>query len=138
MGPWKARIHHFGQIVASVETRLAGSLWEARTEVVVDPVQKARLVLVSVPGDDGSPFVELVEPLGEESPVWNALVRGGGWHHVCYEVPTRDEGERMMREARLLPVTPWVPAVLFGGRSVRFVYSRSRELLELYANELHA
>ncbi len=40
----------------------------------------------------------------------------------------------LMRERRLLPVTPWQPAVLFGGRTVRFVYSRNRELLELFAD----
>ena len=135
--PVQARIHHFGQIVRSVDAHLSGSLWEARSEVVTDPVQKAKLVLVSLPGDTTSPFIELVEPLGEDSPVWNALVKGGGWHHVCFEVATREEGDRLIAESRLLPVTDWVPAILFGGRSVRFVYSRNRELLELVTEELH-
>lgn len=133
----RARIHHFGQVVRRVDDCLRGPLWEPRSEIVVDPVQDARLVLVALPGDEVSPFVELVEPLSERSPVHKALEKGGGWHHVCYQVESRAAGERLMAEARLLPVTPWVPAVLFGGRSVRFVYGRNRELLELFADELH-
>jgi hypothetical protein len=32
-------------------------------------------------------------------------------------------------------VTSWQPAVLFGGRPVRFAYSRNRKLLEFLAGE---
>jgi hypothetical protein len=40
-----------------------------------------------------------------------------------------------MREKRLLPITTWEPAELFGGRAIRFAYSRNRELLEFLADE---
>lgn len=129
------RIHHYGQIVASIETHLSRSIWRAQSAIVVDPLQGARLVLVSFPGDLSSPWVELVEPLGEGSPVWSALQKGVSWHHVCLAVASRAEAERISAEHRLLAVTPWVPAVLFGGRAVRFVFSRSRELIEFLADE---
>ena len=70
--------------------------------------------------------------------MWQALERGGGWHHVCYEVPTRADADERIASLRLLPVTDWAPAVLFEGRSVRFVYTRNRELLEFVTEELHA
>ena len=33
--------------------------------------------------------VELLEPLGENSPIWGFLAKNpaGGMHHICYEVP---------------------------------------------------
>jgi hypothetical protein len=130
------RIHHIGQVVADIETHLTRSIWEPLGEVVVDPIQKSRLVLAGYPGCAGEPFIELVQPLGEDSPVWKALEKGGGWHHVCLCVESRAFGDRLARERRMLGVTEWAPAVLFGGRSVRFVYSRNRELIELLANEL--
>ncbi len=129
------RIHHVGQLVQRIETHLERSLWSARSPIVVDPLQGARLVLVALPGDERSPFVELVEPLGEGTPVWSALQKGVSWHHVCYEVGPRAEAERLVERHRMLPVTPWQPAVLFGGRAVRFVFTRARELVEFLADE---
>ncbi|HWU16666.1 MAG TPA: methylmalonyl-CoA epimerase [Devosia sp.] len=39
--------------------------------------------------DTGNTKVELLEPLGEESPIAGFLVKnpGGGMHHMCFEVP---------------------------------------------------
>jgi len=128
------RLHHLGIIVADIEAYLRQSLWQPERPVVTDPIQQARLCLTkAAPGD--ATFIELVQPLGESSPLWGALQRGGGWHHLCLAVTTQAAGDALMRERRLLAVTPWQPAVLFGGRMVRFVYSRNRELLELFADE---
>lgn len=128
-------IHHFGQIVRDIESHLERSFWETRTEIVTDPIQRSRLVLVGYPGDTSSPFVELVQPLGEDSPVWGALAKGGGWHHVCFNVASRAAGDELLARHRMLPVTDWVPAVLFDGKPVRFLYSKSHELIELLAHE---
>ena len=39
--------------------------------------------------DTGNTKVELLEPLGEESPIAGFLAKnpGGGMHHMCFEVP---------------------------------------------------
>ena len=39
--------------------------------------------------DTGNTKVELLEPLGEGSPIAGFLVKnpGGGMHHICFEVP---------------------------------------------------
>lgn len=39
--------------------------------------------------DTGNSKVELLEPLGEDSPIAAFLARspGGGMHHICFEVP---------------------------------------------------
>lgn len=125
-------IHHFGRIVDSIDAYLERSPFALRAGPVLDPRQGARLALVEVHAS--SPAIELVEPVDETSPVWGARRRESIWHHVCLATRTRDAGDRWLRDQRLLPVTDWTPAVLFDGRPVRFVYSRNRELLELYAD----
>jgi glyoxalase/bleomycin resistance protein/dioxygenase superfamily protein len=126
-------LHHVGVVVADIDRYLQQSVWERRTPIVIDPLQQSRLCLTSF-AVDATPMIELVEPLGETSPTWGALQRGGGWHHLCFAVGTQAAGDALVRERRLLPVGPWQPAVLFDGRAVRFVYSRNRELLELLAD----
>jgi len=128
------QLHHVGIVVRNIESYLQQSVWAARGPAVTDPVQQARLCLCDAAA--GPVAVELLEPLHERSPVWNALQRGGGWHHLCFAVPTVAAGDALVDERRLLPVTPWEPAVLWGGRLVRFVYSRNRELLELLADAI--
>jgi hypothetical protein len=129
------RIHHFGYVVRSIEDYLKQSVWELRGPIVTDPLQKARLCMVGVPGDDGRHLVELIEPVGEHSPVYRASQQSQGWHHVCLALSTKVEAEELMRGQRMLPVTPWKPAALFEMREVRFVYTRNRELVELIIDE---
>lgn len=129
------RLHHFGIVVANIESNLSQSLWELRAAIVTDPIQRARLCLAGLP-DDVAPMIELIQPLDEMSPTWGALLSGGGWHHLCLCVTTMHSGDSLMRQRKLLPVTPWQPAILFGGRAVRFIYSRNRELLELLSDEV--
>jgi hypothetical protein len=131
-----ARLHHTGIIVANIEAYLANSFWELRGEIVTDPLQQARLCMVGLPGEEAK--AELIEPIGENSRMYAALQRGPGPHHLCFHVATMTDGDALIREYRLLPVTPWEPAVLFAGRAVRFVYSRSRELMELLCDEIIA
>src|SRR6266508_1981852 len=127
-------VHHVGVIVPNIERYLERSMWQANSAIVHDPLQGARLCLAGL-HPDMSPAIELVEPVDEASPVWAAMKRGTSWHHICLLVPTVQAGDELVRQHRALPVTEWKPAVLFGGRPVRFAYSRNRELVELLSEE---
>jgi methylmalonyl-CoA/ethylmalonyl-CoA epimerase len=79
-------IHHLGVAVEDLDTalstyeRLFGAALEHRATV---PAQGVRAAAVRV----GSGRVELLEPLGEDTPVGRFLAkRGPGMHHVAYEV----------------------------------------------------
>jgi methylmalonyl-CoA/ethylmalonyl-CoA epimerase len=79
-------IHHVGVAVRdldeAVETyeRLFGAEVEHRAEVEEQGVEAAAVLV-------GSGRVELLAPLGEETPVGRFLSkRGPGMHHVAYEV----------------------------------------------------
>ncbi len=128
-------VHHFGMVVPNIERYLERSMWQAQGDIVFDPLQGARLILVGLTRGM-SPSIELVEPVDKESPVWGALGRSTSWHHVCFQVPRTHRADELIDQFRFLAVTEWKPAVLFGGRPVRFVYSRNRELIEFVSEEM--
>ena len=67
----------------------AAAAWAARTGAQVSEVQSlpehgVNVVFVDVPGNR----IELLEPLGEGSPIAKFLERNpdGGMHHICFDV----------------------------------------------------
>jgi methylmalonyl-CoA/ethylmalonyl-CoA epimerase len=74
--------------------------------------------------------VELVEPAADDSPVAAFLKRGGGLHHVCYEVASLEAEIERSRAARAVLARPPQPAVAFGGRRICWVFSPQRLLIE--------
>jgi len=79
-------IHHLGLAVPDLDealatyVRLFGAELEHRDTVVEQGVEAAAVLI-------GSGRVELLAPLGEDTPVGRFLAsRGPGMHHVAYEV----------------------------------------------------
>jgi methylmalonyl-CoA/ethylmalonyl-CoA epimerase len=89
----------------------------------------ARLSLSHAPPQN--PVFELVEPAGDASPVNGFLKKGGGLHHVCYEIDDLEAGLELAQEVGLAIVAAPAPAVAFGGRRIAWVCSKSRLLMEL-------
>jgi hypothetical protein len=109
---------------------LRATHWTPETDPVEDPLQGARLCLLRI-GDAANPFLELVEFVNARKESDLSGTAPLALHHLCFLVPTRSAGEEWARNGRFLPISDWKPAVLFGGKPVRFYYSRNRELLEL-------
>jgi methylmalonyl-CoA/ethylmalonyl-CoA epimerase len=76
------------------------------------------------------PLLELVEPAGEESPVVSFLKRGGGLHHLCYQVDSLEKQLKLSRSRGGLVVRAPLPAAAFGGRRIAWVYTKNKLLLE--------
>lgn len=84
------RLNHVGIAVPSIEDakatyrELYGVSESAMTETRELPAQGVRFAFVNVANSQ----IELIEPLGEGSPIRNFLERNpkGGQHHVCFEV----------------------------------------------------
>ena len=79
---------------------------------------------------DGQPSFELVEPDVDASPVTAFLRRGGGLHHLCYEVDSLEAEIERARAARMTLVRPPQPAVAFDGRRICWMFSAQRLLIE--------
>jgi len=84
------RLNHVGVAVPSIEDAKAtyrdlyGVPASAMTETRELPAQGVRFAFVNVDNSQ----IELIEPLGENSPIINFLQKNpkGGQHHVCFEV----------------------------------------------------
>ena len=94
------RLHHVGFVVASISNGVEGfkdsmgADWNR--EIFHDPLQKAKVTFLRTPSPTDA-LIELVEPAGEGSPVLHFLQKGGGLHHLCYEVEDLDSHLTTMR-----------------------------------------
>jgi methylmalonyl-CoA/ethylmalonyl-CoA epimerase len=126
------RLHHVGFVVANIEACAPGIsralLADWDNEIFADPLQRVRVTFLK--GAAQSPLFELVEPLGQNSPVFRFLDAGGGLHHLCYEVSSIPEHLDRIRAAGGVIVSRAKPAVAFGGRSIAWALTREKLLLE--------
>jgi methylmalonyl-CoA/ethylmalonyl-CoA epimerase len=128
------RLHHVGFVVANIETAMPGFLRSLAAEwdgqVFHDPLQKVRVAFLATRAQD--PAIELVEPAGDGSPVSRFLQeRGGGLHHVCYEVADLEEELAAFRSRGASIAKRPLPAVAFGGRRIAWVITSEKLLVEL-------
>ncbi|RZJ41004.1 MAG: methylmalonyl-CoA epimerase [Brevundimonas sp.] len=82
------RLNHVGVATPSIETSIAlyrDVLGATKIGTPFDlPPQGVRVCFVELPNAQ----IELIEPLGEDSPLHGFLARNprGGQHHICFEV----------------------------------------------------
>jgi methylmalonyl-CoA/ethylmalonyl-CoA epimerase len=105
------RLNHVGVATPSIEKSIAlyRDLLGATAigEPFDLPPQKVRVCFVDLPNSQ----IELLEPLGENSPIARFLEKNpaGGQHHVCFEVPDihaaaaemETKGARVLGEPRI-------------------------------------
>jgi methylmalonyl-CoA/ethylmalonyl-CoA epimerase len=105
------RLNHVGVAVPSIEAaKETYRTFYGATDITPTremPEQGVRFAFVNLPNSQ----IELIEPLGEKSPILNFLARNpnGGQHHVCFEVEdiyaARDEmvakGATVLNEPRI-------------------------------------
>jgi methylmalonyl-CoA epimerase len=114
------RIDHVGVAVAEIDSAL--SLWRdglkldvAHREIVQE--QGVEAVLLTV----GENHIELLAPLGEDTPVGKFLAkRGPGMHHIAYQVTDIEATLKQLSEAGL-PLIDKTPRVGIGGALVAFL-----------------
>jgi methylmalonyl-CoA/ethylmalonyl-CoA epimerase len=128
------RLHHVGYVVSSVEAAMPGfvrslvATWDGR--VIEDPLQKVRVAFLATRPE--APLVELVEPVGADSPVLRFLQdKGGGLHHMCYEVEDLEAEIAGLRARGAALAKRPKPAVAFGGRRIAWLITAERLLVEL-------
>jgi|SRR5215475_6727275 len=95
-----------------------------------DPIQQVRVCFIGSNGV-GHPDLELVAPLSGQSPVKTLLDKGGGAYHVCYQVLNIEQALCDLRAKGCFVVSRPVPAVAFGGSRIAWLYTPTRQLLEL-------
>jgi len=127
------RLHHVGFVVASIQecadsfALALGATWDGK--IIHDPLQKVRVTFFQGQ-NEADPLMELVEPGGPESPVSRFLERGGGLHHVCYEVKNLESHLEFCKSSGSIVIRPPVPAVAFGGRRIAWAVTKKKLLME--------
>lgn len=117
-------IDHLGVAVRSIDAAL-GFYRDALGLAPGPPEEVAsegvRVVFLPV----GESRIELLEPIGEESPVARFIAkRGEGVHHICLRVSDLDEALASLAEAGS-EVIPPATRVGAGGRRIAFIHPRS-------------
>ena len=105
------RLNHVGVATPSLEKAIAFWRETMGAEVIREPfdlpAQGVRVCFVDTPNGQ----IELLEPLGEDSPIAGFLAKSplGGQHHLCFEVPEihaakaefEAKGARVLGEPRI-------------------------------------
>jgi methylmalonyl-CoA/ethylmalonyl-CoA epimerase len=125
-------LHHIGYVVRSIQESLDGMTrslgYHCSTGSIFEPIQRVNVIFLSPPSL--GPQIELVEPHSEQSPVWQFVQKGGGLHHICYEVEDLSAQLDRMRAIGAGILRKPQPAAAFEGRRIAWVVTRERLLLE--------
>ena len=126
-----ALFHHVGIATKSIE-KTALLYVEAGYRMqptVFDPRQNVKISFLE---KQGSPLLELVEPVDDTSPVCNIINKVGvSAYHFCYEVSNIEESIAQLKEKKFVLLVKPVEAVAFNGRKISFLYHQDTGLIEL-------
>lgn len=118
----KCSLHHVGIVVRDIHAALltyqemiGNSNVSSHFEYV--PSQKVVICMVKVPDQT---ILEFIEPLGEDSPVYEFAKQGGGLHHLCYEV---EDIEKAIKELAMKQIVK--PVIGFEHRRIAFLFERT-------------
>ena len=129
----QVKLHHVGFVVPSIQESAEplavslGASWDGN--IVFDPHQNVRVTFLQGAHSADSQ-IELVEPGDPQSPVSQFLERGGGLHHLCYEVENLESHLEFCRSVGTKIIRAPMPAVAFGGRRIAWALMKRRLLVE--------
>ena len=125
------KFHHIGVAVKDIDA--TASVYEQggyhRSSTIFDPIQNVNICWLT---KDGTPTVELLAPVDENSPVNKTLEKVGvSPYHCCYIVEKLDEAVTALRKQRYVMVSKPEEAVAFKGSRVCFLFNKNVGLIEL-------
>jgi methylmalonyl-CoA/ethylmalonyl-CoA epimerase len=119
------RLNHVA--IATTDVKKAAQVYRETlgatvSEPVPQPDHGVTTVFVELPNTK----IELLEPLGENSPIANFLKKNpsGGMHHVCYEVDDIYEARDRMRAAGATITGTGEPRIGAHGKPVVFLHPK--------------
>ena len=123
----KFAFHHVGVAVRD----LAKSIpiykmlfeYELTSDPIDDPIQNVSVCFLS--RGDGDAVLELVAPLGPNSPIDRTLKKGGGPYHICYQVPDISTAIAYLIAKGSLHLSGPVPAVAFEMREIAWLMTEA-------------
>jgi methylmalonyl-CoA/ethylmalonyl-CoA epimerase len=118
------KLDHVCIAVRSIEVavaKLAPLLGYApRTGQVTNTRQKVNVMFLSKPG---SIDIKLIEPSGEDSPLWASLRKSEGLHHLCFRTDDTAATLAQLSERGLRTLSPPAPGEAFNDHLIAFGYA---------------
>ena len=96
------------------------------------PTQKVEVAFFTINGLK----IELVQPLGEDSPVNKLLEEGKSLYHLCFKVPDIIKSIEVARKNGFHCISQPIPSTPFGGRQIVWLFSRTYGLIELLEKDV--
>ena len=113
------KLHHVGIVVSSIHDSLGDLSKYFKFESTSIPTlvgsQKVNVCFLK----SGESYIELIEPASSDSPVSSFLNKGGGFHHLCFEVDDIHKQVQEMEKKGARVVVK--PVVGFENRLIAFV-----------------
>jgi methylmalonyl-CoA/ethylmalonyl-CoA epimerase len=124
-GPMIGRLNHVAIAVADLAAAVAtyrDMLGVEVSDAVPQPDHGVTTVFISLPNTK----IELLEPLGADSPIANFLARNpaGGIHHICYEVDDIGAASRSLIEKGARILGDGQPKIGAHGKPVLFLHPK--------------
>lgn len=114
------KLHHIGIVVPKITESLGEITKFLKFETVGLPTlvgsQKVNVCFLKI----GDVFLELIEPAEKKSPISNFIIKGGGFHHLCFEVDDiyKETKELEKNGGRVIVK----PVIGFENRLISFVF----------------
>lgn len=114
------KLHHIGLVVPKIQDSLGEFAKYLKFETIGLPTligsQKVNVCFLKM----GPSYLELIEPATSDSPISNFLDKGGGFHHLCFEVKDiYKELDNLKKRGVRIVVDP---VEGFEGRLIAFVF----------------
>lgn len=118
------KLDHVCIAVRSIDAavaRLAPLLgYVPRTGRVTNTRQKVNVIFLS---KQGSLDLKLIEPAGDDSPLWASLRKGEGLHHLCFRTDDTEATLAHLSKRGLRTLSPPAPGEAFDDHLIAFGYA---------------
>ena len=119
------RVHHIGYVVKNIQRYKRNLAVQDVIKRVYDKTQNATLELIKC----DNIYIELIEPDNTNAFTYDFLQKGGGYHHLCYELSSKKEADDYIKKLKMIKVLDFVFAPLLEAEVV-FAYNRNKEIVE--------
>ena len=119
-----------GDIKSSIKTYSDSYKFKPLTKIIHEPAHDVDLIFFDF-GHGYMPMLELIMPTNEKSKVHNFLKKGGGLHHLAYEVENIENAINYFKSKKSIILGDVVPGAGHNNTNTVWLYTNQKELIEL-------
>ena len=119
-----------GDIKSSIKTYSDSYKFKPLTKIIHEPAHDVDLIFFDF-GHGYMPMLELIMPTNEKSKVYNFFKKGGGLHHLAYEVENIENSINYFKSKKSIILGDVVPGAGHNNTNTVWLYTNQKELIEL-------